>query len=158
MKIVDLLNEENVVLNLDIKDKFEIIDSLIDLIAKVYKISDVEKVKNAVVEREKVLSTGVGKGFAVPHGKSDAVNEIAVAFAITKEPVDFESLDAQPVRLIFLIVGRENMVSAHIKLLSRISRLMNKEEFRNSLLEAKTKKEVLELFNKEESNYIDITN
>ncbi len=157
MKISDLINDENVLLDLAAKDKYEIIDALIEVVSKSNKVLDKEKVRNCVIEREKVLSTGVGKGFAVPHGKTDAVTEIVVAFAITKEPVEYEALDDQPVRLIFLIIGRDSLVSSHIKLLSRISRLMNNEDFREKLLESKSIPEVLEYFKKEEANYFDIS-
>ncbi len=156
MKVSELLNEDNVLLNVEAKDKYELIDKLIDLAAKSGKIIDKEKVRNCVYEREKILSTGVGKGFAVPHGKTDAVSDIVLAFAITKEPLDYEALDNQPVRLVMLMVGKDSLVSSHIKLLSRISRLMNNDEFRENLLNAKSKEEILEIFRKEESNYFDV--
>lgn len=156
MKVSELLNENNVLLNVEAKDKYELIDKLIDVVASSGKVLDKEKVRNCVYEREKILSTGVGKGFAVPHGKTDAVSDIVLAFAITKEPLDYEALDNQPVRLVMLMVGKDSLVSSHIKLLSRISRLMNNDEFRESLLNAKTKEEVLEIFRKEEANYFDV--
>lgn len=155
MKISELLNEENILLDLEAKDKYELIDKLIDVVAKSDKVLDIEKVRNCVYDREKILSTGVGKGFAVPHGKTDAVTDIVIAFAITKNPVDYEALDNQPVRIALLIVGKDSLVSSHIKLLSRISRLMSNDDFREMLLSAKTKQEILEMFRKEESNYFD---
>lgn len=156
MKVSEYLNEDNVLLNVEAKDKYELIDKLIEVASKSGKILDKEKVRQAVYEREKILSTGVGKGFAVPHGKTDAVNDIVLAFAITKEPLEYEALDHQPVRLVMLMVGKDSLVSSHIKLLSRISRLMNNDEFRENLLNAKTKQEVLEIFRKEEANYFDV--
>ncbi len=156
MKVSELLNEDNILLDVEAKDKYELIDKLIDVVTNSGKVLDKEKVRNCVYEREKILSTGVGKGFAVPHGKTDAVTDIVLAFAITKEPLDYEALDKQPVRLVLLMVGKDSLVSSHIKLLSRISRLMNNDEFRENLLNAKTKQEVLEIFRKEESNYFDV--
>lgn len=156
MKVSELLNEDNILLDVEAKDKYELIDKLIDVVANSGKVLDKEKVRNCVYEREKILSTGVGKGFAVPHGKTDAVTDIVLAFAVTKEPLDYEALDNQPVRLVLLMVGKDSLVSSHIKLLSRISRLMNNDEFRENLLNAKTKQEVLEIFKKEESNYFDV--
>lgn len=155
MKISELLNEENILLNLEAKDKYDLIDKLINVVAKSDKVLDLEKVRNCVYEREKILSTGVGKGFAVPHGKTDAVTDILIALAVTKDPVDYEALDNQPVRIALLIVGKDSLVSSHIKLLSRISRLMNNDDFREMLLNAKSKQEILDLFRKEESNYFD---
>lgn len=156
MKVSELLNEDNILLDVEANDKYELIDKLIDVVANSGKVLDKEKVRNCVYEREKILSTGVGKGFAVPHGKTDAITDIVIAFAITKEPLDYEALDNQPVRLVLLMVGKDSLVSSHIKLLSRISRLMNNDEFRENLLNAKTKQEVLEIFRKEESNYFDV--
>ena len=102
------------------------------------------------------MSTGVGNGFAIPHGKTDAVTDIVAAFAVTAEPIDYQSLDEKPVRLVFLLVGKDNLVGPHIKLLSRISRLMNKEEFRKRLLELKTPKEIIDTFKQEEATYFEV--
>jgi len=150
MKITDILNESVIRTNLPGTTKEEIINSMIELVATQKQVIDKEKVRQAIFEREKIMSTGVGSGFAVPHGKTDAVSDIVAAFAVTAQPIDYQSLDDQPVRLVFLLVGKDNMVGPHIKLLSRISRLMNNEEFRKKLLEAETPKEILEIFRQEE--------
>ncbi|MEN3037733.1 MAG: PTS sugar transporter subunit IIA [Candidatus Kryptonium sp.] len=154
MKISDILNEEFVIVGLDVSSKEDAINALVDLIAKSEKVKNVNKVREAVFEREKIMTTGVGKGFAVPHGKTDAVTDIVAAFAITKKPIDYDSLDGEPVRLIFLLVGRDNMVGPHIKLLSRISKLMNDNDFREKLLNVKDAKEVVSLFKTEEEKYL----
>ena len=107
----------------------------------------------AIFDREKIMSTGVGSGFAIPHGKTDAVSNIVAAFATTENAIDYQSLDEQPVRLIFLLVGRDTMVGPHIKLLSRISRLMNKEDFRKKLLGATDVASMLQIFKDEEAAY-----
>ena len=155
MKISDILDESLVKTNLPGKTKDEIISEMVDLVGTSKKVLDKEKVKEAIFEREKIMSTGVGNGFAIPHGKTDAVSDIVAAFAITAEPIDYQSLDEQPVRLVFLLVGKDSMVGPHIKLLSRISLLMNKEEFRKKLLTAASSKEVLEIFRAEEATYFD---
>jgi len=156
MKITDILTEQVIRTNLPGSSKDEIINTMIDLAASQDKVVDKEKLRAAIFEREKIMSTGVGSGFAIPHGKTDAVNDIVAAFAVTAQPIDYQSLDEQPVRIVFLLVGRDNMVGPHIKLLSRISRLMNKEEFRAKLLEAKTPLEILEIFRKEESSQFEV--
>jgi fructose-specific phosphotransferase system IIA component len=156
MKISDILTEDLARAGLEGRSKDEIIDAMVDLVARSPKVVDKEKVRAAIFEREKIMSTGVGNGFAIPHGKTDAVNDIVAAFAVTLEPIDYDSLDEKPVRLVFLLVGMNNMVGPHIKLLSRISRLMNKEEFRNRLMAAKTPAEILELFKQEEATYFEI--
>ncbi len=154
MKISDILTEDFVIVGLDVSSKEDAINALVDLLAKSDKVKNINKVREAVFEREKIMTTGVGKGFAVPHGKTDAVAGIVGAFGITKKPIDYDSLDGEPVRLIFLLVGRDNMVGPHIKLLSRISKLMNDNNFRERLLNAKEPKEVVDLFKTEEEKYL----
>jgi fructose-specific phosphotransferase system IIA component len=156
MKISDILTEDLVVTGLEGKTKDDIIDRLIDIVASSPKVLDKEKVRRAIFEREKIMSTGVGNGFAIPHGKTDAVTDIVAAFAVTSEPIDYQSLDEKPVRLVFLLVGKDNLVGPHIKLLSRISRLMNKEEFRQRLLQQRTPHDILELFRQEEATYFEV--
>jgi len=156
MKISDILNQDMVVNGLEGNSKNDIIESMIDLVATSPKVLDKGKVRKAIFEREKIMSTGVGNGFAIPHGKSDAVSEIVAAFAVTEKPIDYESLDEKPVRLVFLLVGKDNLVGPHIKLLSRIPRLMNKEEFRGRLLDMKSSAEILEGFRVEEESYFDV--
>ncbi len=153
MKITDILTEQSVRTGLEGSSKTDIINAMIDLAGSQKAVQDKERMRQAILEREKIMSTGVGSGFAIPHGKTDAVSDIVAAFAVTAQPIDYQSLDDQPVRLVFLLVGRDNMVGPHIKLLSRISRLMNKEDFRKRLLEAESPKEILDIFRQEEATY-----
>src|SRR5579862_2012569 len=146
MKISDILDDKLVVSNLPGTSKDDVINGMIEVVSRSPKVLDKDKVRAAVLEREKIMSTGVGNGFAIPHGKTDAVTDIIAAFGVTAQPIDFQALDEKPVRLVFLLVGKDSMVGAHIKLLSRISRLMNKEEFRAKLLAAKSAQEILEDF------------
>ncbi len=155
MKISDILNEKIVSVDLECKDKDDAINKMVDLASKSGLMTDVEKVRKCVFDREKLVSTGVGKGFAIPHGKTDEIKDIVAAFAVLKDPIDFDSIDLEPVKFIFLIVGKESLLNAHIKLLSRISRLMNKDDFRERLEEAKSPQEVLKLFRDEEQIYFD---
>ena len=155
MKISDLLTEEFVVTSLEGNSKHDIINAIVELAAKSPKVLDKERLRESVFERERIMSTGVGDGFAIPHGKTDAVSDIVGAFAVTAEPIDYESLDEKPVRLVFLLVSKANMVGPHIKLLSKISRLMNKAEFRNRLLTQRSSKEIIEMFKQEEASYFE---
>jgi fructose-specific phosphotransferase system IIA component len=156
MKISDILTDDLVVTGLQGKTKDDIIDAMIDLVAVSPKVLDKEKVRKAIFERERIMSTGVGNGFAIPHGKTDAVTDIVAAFAVTAEPIDYQSLDEKPVRLVFLLVGKDNLVGPHIKLLSRISRLMNKEDFRKRLLTQQTSREIIDMFRQEEATYFEV--
>ena len=156
MKVSELLNPGVIISDLKGTKKEEVINELIDLFKNDSRVEDVEKVRSAVLDREKIMSTGVGKGFAIPHGKTNSISDIIAAFGKTKNPVDYDALDNQPVHLVFLLVGKDNLVSKHIKLLSRISRMMNKDDFRNQLLEANSAEEILNIFHKEEENYFEV--
>lgn len=156
MKVSELLKPEFIIPDLKGETKEEVINELIDLFKSDPRIEDIEKVRSAVIEREKIMSTGVGKGFAIPHGKTNAVKEIIGAFGRIKDGVDYEALDGNPVTLVFLLVGKDNLISTHIKLLSRISRLMNKDDFRHRLIWAENSDEILKLFNEEEEHFLEL--
>lgn len=156
MKICDILSPDRILSEFKSNDKTAVINELVDLFKQDKNVQDIEKVRTAVLDREKIMSTGVGKGFAIPHGKSDAIGEIIAAFGKSSRPVDFEALDNEPVHLVFLLVGQENLVGPHIKLLARISRMMNNDDFRDSLLKAATPEEIYGIFQKEEKKYFDL--
>ena len=156
MKVFELLDEKFILTDFKSDDKEYVINELIDLYKENDKINDIEKVRTAILDREKIMSTGVGKGFAIPHGKTNAVNDVIAAFGKTTRDIDYDALDGNPVHLVFLLVGRDDMVSKHIKLLSRISRLMNKDEFRERLVNSNSKEEIINIFKEEEEQYFDV--
>jgi fructose-specific phosphotransferase system IIA component len=153
MHISSILDSQFIAIHLEAESKEDALNQMVDMLGSSPKVLDLEKVRKAIIEREKIMSTGVGHGFAIPHGKTDALTDIVAAFAITAQPIDFQALDDQPVRLIFMLVGNETHVGTHLKLLSRVSRLMNSDSFRSQLLHAGSPERVLELFNHEESRY-----
>lgn len=157
MKICDILMVDKIIPSLKGKEKNDVIEELVSLFKNDPRVKDIDDLRIAVQEREKIMSTGVGKGFGIPHAKTNSVNDIIAAFGKLDEPIDFQALDEQPVNLVFLLVGKENMVGPHIKLLSRISRMMNKDEFRESLGKAKTAQEIYSLFEEEEKQYFENT-
>lgn len=156
MKVSEILSKEFIIAELNSTDKESAINELIDLFKNDSRVDDIEKVRQAVLDREKIMSTGVGKGFAIPHGKTDSVKEIIAAFGRKKDGIEYDALDGNPVNLIFLLVGRDTMISAHIKLLSRVSRMMNKDDFRLRLLNAVTSEEIMNVFLEEEKSYLEI--
>ena len=156
MKVSELLKPEFIISELKGETKEDIINELIDIFKNDPRVDDIEKVRSAVLEREKIMSTGVGKGFAIPHGKTNAVKEIVGAFGKIKDGIDYDSLDGNPVHLVFLLVGKDNLISTHIKLLSRISRLMNKDDFRHRLTEANSSEEIVKLFKDEEEHFLEL--
>ena len=151
MKICEVLELSSIIPELNAKSKEEAIDELLSVFDNDPRILNMTEVKNAVMEREKIMSTGVGHGFGIPHCKTNKVTDILAAFGKTKEPIDFDALDGKPVNLIFLLIGKDNLVAPHIKLLSRISLLMNNSEVREKLQNAETKEELFSIFDTEES-------
>ena len=156
MKVSELLKPEFIISELKGETKEDIINELIDIFKNDPRVDDIDKVRSAVLDREKIMSTGVGKGFAIPHGKTNAVKEIVGAFGKIKDGIDYDSLDGNPVHLVFLLVGKDNLISTHIKLLSRISRLMNKDDFRHRLTEANSSEEIVKLFKDEEEHFLEL--
>ena len=156
MKVSELLKPEFIISELKGETKEDIINELIDIFINDPRVDDIDKVRSAVLDREKIMSTGVGKGFAIPHGKTNAVKEIVGAFGKIKDGIDYDSLDGNPVHLVFLLVGKDNLISTHIKLLSRISRLMNKDDFRHRLTEANSSDEIVKLFKDEEEHFLEL--
>ncbi len=154
MKVNEILRLENIIPQMKAFNKEDAINELINLFENDERVFDLEDIRNSIHSREKIMTTGVGKGFAIPHGKTNAATEILGAFGIARTPIDFQALDGEPVQLIFLLVGKDNMVSMHIKLLSRISRLMNEDSFREKLLKTSTTEEILNVFKEEEEKLI----
>ncbi len=153
MNLFSLLDTTTILSQLQVKNKLELISVLVSSLAPKIGEEKVEEVKAAVLEREKVMSTGVGKGLGIPHCKTKAVDDNFAAFALLKEPLPFDSIDDEPVRMVFLLVGPDSRNSSHIKLLSRISRLMNSGSFREQILACQSPEEILQAFKTEEEKY-----
>lgn len=144
--IHELLSPDTVSVQMKAATKPEVLDKMLHLLAGHPNIKDFEGVRRAVLSREKIMSTGVGKGLALPHAKTAAVDGIAAAFATTEVPIEYGSIDNLPVRLLFLMVSTENAKTQHIKILSRISRLMNEADFRERLLAATRSEDIIKYF------------
>ena len=123
--------------------KDELLAELVHALAGAGAVADVDAVLDAVRQREEVLSTGVGSGVAIPHARSGEVPSLAVAAGVTPAPVDFDALDGQPVRLLFLLVGPDAEAGLHVKALSRISRMVRRDEFRERLVQASSPEEFM---------------
>lgn len=144
--ISQLLRSDLISLDLEGETKEEVLLGITGLLEGDPRINNFELMQQAVLDRERIMSTGVGKGIALPHAKTAAVNDIALAFATTVHPVAFDAVDKVPVRILFLILSAENEKTTHIKLLSRISRYMNNDGFRDELLGAKNSEEIISIF------------
>ena len=156
MKLTEILKLEKIIIDFKGTTKDEIINEMIDMFKGDERVSDVETIRSVVLEREKIMSTGVGNGFAIPHGKTNMVKEMVAGFGLLKNPIDFEALDGEPVNLIFMLIGQEDSVGQHIKMLSRISRIMNQKLIRNKLSNASSTNEIYEIFEEEERKYLEL--
>ena len=140
MLLSELLSPDRVVVPLTARDKAGVIAELTHHLVN-HSGGGFDEVLGAVEEREAVLSTGIGFGVAIPHARSSAVRELSVVCGLSTVPVPYDSIDGEPVRLFFLIVGPESSAGQHVKLLSRIARLVRRDNLRQKLCEASSPEE-----------------
>ncbi|NTU58018.1 MAG: PTS sugar transporter subunit IIA [Chlorobiaceae bacterium] len=152
MKIEALLSEKYIALNLDSHSKEEVINAMIAMVASHDNVKNIERLAEDVRKREQEMSTGIGKNIGLPHAKTPAVVEPVLGVATLSREVDFDSIDNQPVQIVFLLATPEAMLAEHLKLLGRITRLAGKDELRQKILDAVTPREVLDLFREEEKD------
>lgn len=151
MRITDLLDVKSIDLTGKVKSKEEALDAMIDLMVASGKISNIKQYKDAVYAREEEGTTGIGEGIAIPHGRCDGVKRPGLAAMVIKEGVDFDSLDNEPVQLIFLIAAPNTKDNVHLDVLSKLSVLLMDEAFVAKLKEAKSIDEFLKIINKAEN-------
>ena len=156
MRITDLLDARSILLDASPKSKSEALDQIVDLMVKSEKINDKEAYRKQVYAREEESTTGIGEGIAIPHGKCDAVTKPGLAAMVVKDGVDFDSLDGEPVTLIFLIAAPNTEDNIHLDVLSKLSVLLMNEEFTESLRNAKTVEEFMNIINDADEKEADI--
>ncbi|MGH7482674.1 MAG: PTS sugar transporter subunit IIA [Longimicrobiales bacterium] len=149
MLLSELLTHGRVKIPLDSTTKDELLRELVGLVAPEGSAGSAE-ILRAVREREAVLSTGIGHGVAIPHGKSGSLPGLRMAAGRTSAPVEFDALDGEPVELLFLLVGPESAAGPHIKALSRISRIVRRDDVRERLVTAGTPTEFFEVLKEAE--------
>ncbi len=150
MNLLDILQPEAVIAPMQAGSKRDAIDELVDTLAGIGTVSDPESLKTAVWTREQTRTTGIGHGLAIPHGKCAGLSGLAMAVGRPAEPMEFEAIDGQPVKLIVLLASPPDQTSDHIQALARISRLMNAEAFRESIYGAGSAGEIYELIRGQE--------
>ena len=150
MTLTEILKLECIKVPLQGKDKQDVIVELVDLLNANGLLLDRDVVLKSVLMREQTRSTGIGSGIAIPHGKCNAVRELAISIGITAEPIDFAGVDGKPVSIILLLVSPADQTGPYIQALARISRLMLDERFRDALAQARRDEDAYELIKKKE--------
>jgi len=150
---MEILSGKSIIVGLKGQSKQEILEELVDALEVGDKITDREKVLEAVFQREEIMSTGIGHGIAIPHGKSEYVKELGGVLGIKTEGVEFDSLDGQPTFIFFLLVSPMDVSGPHIKALARISRLLKGEDFRKELIACPDNETAIRTLEEEESKH-----
>jgi PTS system nitrogen regulatory IIA component len=153
MKLTEILPEKLVVPALSGTTKEQVLRELARHMAAVHPEIDAEKLVAVLWERERLGSTAIGDGIAIPHGKLPGLHSVLAAFARHPDGVDFQSLDGGPTRLFFLLVAPEDSVGQHLKALARVSRLLKEDAFRERLVNASTQSELYEIIRAEDDMY-----
>lgn len=151
VKISDYLQDQRIILTLSADTKEEAIKKLVDIVRNDPEVVNADTFLKDLAEREELGTTGIGLGLALPHARTDGVRSLVLVIARVSSSVDFNSLDGQPVYLIFLMGTPKQDVQNYLKVLAHLTRLLKKENFRNSLLNAQTAAEIIECFRREES-------
>ena len=150
--IADYIKVDTINLNLESKNKSAIIKELYNNLKKTNLIKDEELGLNDIFAREEMGSTGIGRKIALPHAKTKAVNELIATFGISRNGIDYESLDNENVNIFFMFLCPEDKTQEYLKVLARISRLIRKDRFIDNLLKAGSNKEIIEIIRDEEIN------
>jgi len=146
MKIRDLLSESSIDLHVSASSKKDVLDTACQLMAKNGNIKDPAAYKKAVLKREKESTTGTGEGIAIPHAKGEFVSKPGLAAMVIKDGVDYDSLDGEPVKLLFLIAAPDTKDNIHLEVLSNLSKILLDEKIVKALLGAKSKKRIYQHF------------
>ena len=154
MKISDILKKEHVIKELNSCDKKNVLDELSSFLEDEGEITNKESLLAALIEREKLGSTGIGENVAIPHAKISEIDKIITVFGRSKNGVEFESLDQKPVNFIFLVIAPENSTSQHLKALARISRLFKNASLRESVLRTNEADQIYSILVDEDSKSI----
>lgn len=153
MKIRDFFENDSIILELNSKTKVEVLEELTKPLTAKNPALNSNEVVSALLAREKLGSTGIGDGIAIPHGKVKGLDRIVASFGRSTEGVDFDAMDKAPVHLFFLLVAPENTAGAHLKALARISRILKNTGIRKRLMDARTREEIYKLIIQEDEKY-----
>ncbi|HDQ25646.1 MAG TPA: PTS sugar transporter subunit IIA [bacterium] len=150
MRILDFLEKDSIELTIKAKTKKEVIEELVEILAKKNALLDKKAAIESLMEREELGSTGVGQGIAIPHSKTKAVKELVGAFGVSKAGVDFDALDGETVHIFFLLLAPEGAAGLMLKALARVSNFLKNKYYRKKILESADKDAVIRIIEEEE--------
>jgi PTS system nitrogen regulatory IIA component len=142
MKLSDLLEKNHVISDLKAKDKKGVLSELVDVIISSYPTLDKNSLVKVLLERERLGSTGIGDGVAIPHGKFQGLKRPIISFGRSRKGLDFDAMDGESVFLFFLLVAPEDSASIHLKALAKIAKIIKSRSFRNELMKVSTSEEI----------------
>ncbi|MBW1731279.1 MAG: PTS sugar transporter subunit IIA [Deltaproteobacteria bacterium] len=145
MKLSEIITPERIIPELKAKDKASVLEELAKVVCRGEPGVDKDALVKVLLERERLGSTGIGDGVAIPHGKLGGVTQPIISFGRSKTGLDFDSMDTQPVHLFFLLVAPENSAGAHLKVLAKIAKMLKNSGFRKKLMEAEGRQELYEV-------------
>jgi PTS system nitrogen regulatory IIA component len=153
MKILDHLKEEWVVPELQGTDKRSVLKELSNVLMKPCQVASVEELLRVLLDREKLGSTGIGEGVAIPHGRLKKLKSFFISFGRSPKGVDFDSIDRKPCQFFFLVMAPENSAVDNLNLLGRIAKLLKDASFKKRLMEARSQKELFQIISEEDEKY-----
>lgn len=145
MKLIDFLKEEAIQLNLQSQEKDSVLKELVELLCEVYQLKNLDEILEAVLQREKLSSTGLRQGLAIPHAKISGVSKVFLLLGLSRKGIDFQSMDQEPSRIFFLLISPKTAYEKHVQTLACITRLMKEESLRKALLNCSKSAEVFQL-------------
>jgi PTS system nitrogen regulatory IIA component len=145
MKIIDMLKTDYILEELKSDNKRDVLKELVGSFMKIHQKLDSEATLNVLFEREKLGSTGIGEGIAIPHGKITGLDQLILSFGRSAVGIDFDAMDGKPVHLFFLLIAPENSAGQHLKTLAKISKMLKDSVFRTKLMAAKSKDELYKI-------------
>ncbi|MFM8473534.1 MAG: PTS sugar transporter subunit IIA [Candidatus Kapaibacterium sp.] len=151
MKVSDIITPSRIEVRSTIRSKEDLLNYLPEILARNGDVEDIAEVRRVILHRESLMSTGIGHGIALPHGKSKSVRHTTAALVTLAAPMDYDSLDGEPIQLAVILVGKEDQVSTHLKLLSKISRVVASDWFKHEALAAETPEQVHALLQRADS-------
>jgi PTS system nitrogen regulatory IIA component len=153
MKITDILHADSIIGELTSRDKKGVLEELVSVLVEHGRLTNKEKPVQVLLERERLGSTGIGDGIAIPHGRLKEIKNIICSFGRTREGIDFQSIDEKPSHLFFLLFAPEESAGEHLQALARLSRILKDGRLRKRLMEASSEKEIYRLIAEEDEHY-----